>query len=424
MSSVPFSFGQIVYTNGALVSINSGALVHCNGGVALSNVTNLTNDGTFVVTKNSNLTVPGTFSILSNSNVSGNGIYSVEQDWINNSNFLAENSEVRLNGNTEQQITSTNGTITEFHNLVLTGNGTGVNRRKSLVNVGARISITGQLNLTNRELYGSTNNLVVLNSSSSAITGATVMDNEGFISHLMPGNVSWSTNSTNSYLFPVGSSDGVLRYRPIRIQPNSSINSIYSVRMNNYSADLDNFYTSSKETTIETVNTAFYHSIDRIVGESNASISIAYSSSTDGDYTGIAHWSLFGALWQDILNSSDAQFGNYKSMNKSNWTFNDDGEPYILSTSGEFIEVPNVFTPNGDGVNDFYFINSKGIIEMDLTIVNRWGETVFKSSDVNGKWDGTSRGNLCADGVYFYIINAKSKTQDYQKEGHVTLNAN
>ena len=424
LSSFHGLYAQLVVSNGALITINSGALVHSNGGVDLTNATNLVNNGTLVVTKNSSLTNAGTFSLLSASQVAGNGVYSIEQNWVNNAQFNADLSEVRLYGNTEQLITSTNGTITEFHRLVLTGTGVGVDRRKSLLNVGARISLNGQLNLNNRELYGNTNNLVVLNPSSTAIVNATSFGNEGFISHLMPATIQWSTNSGNNYIFPVGSSDGVLRYRPISLKPSSTLSSIYSVRMNNYSADLDAYYESLKEPSIESVNTAFYHSIDRLAGETNASLAIAYNPATDGDFTGIAHWSVMGGLWQDIANTAESPFGGYKSFSKSNWTFNNDGDPYILTNTSEFIEVPNVFTPNGDGTNDFYFINSKGMIELSITIVNRWGEVVYKSNDIEGKWDGTSKGNLCADGVYFYILNAKSKTQEYQKEGHITLNAN
>lgn len=424
MSNLTIIHSQIMHSNGAQISILPGALVHCNGGLTLSTSTDLTNDGTLHVTKNSNLLLPGTFSLLSNSIVSGNGVYSIEQDWINDATFNAENSEVKLVGNTEQLITSNNGTVTEFNDLVLTGTGIGIDRRKSLVNVGARISTTGQLNLTNRELYGGVNNLVVLNPLNTAIINSTSMNAEGFISHLEPAATLWNTNSTTSYIFPVGSSDGTLRYRPVSLQPFSATNSTYSVRMNNYSADLDNYPTSQKELSIESVNNAFYHSIDRVVGESIASISIAYLPSADGEFTGIANWNIFEALWKEIENSTDSPFGNYSSMTKENWTFNDDGDPYILTNSGEFLEVPNVFTPNGDGVNDFYFINSKGMEELDLTIVNRWGEVVFKSNDIDGKWDGTSNGNLCSDGVYFYILKAKSKTQDYQKDGHLTLNAN
>lgn len=424
LSNLTIIHSQIMNSNGALISILPGALIHSNGGVSLNASTELNNDGTLQVTKNSNLLLPGTFSIRSNSVVSGNGLYSIEQDWVNDATFNAENSEVRLVGNTEQFITSNNTTITEFNDLVLTGSGTGVDRRKSLVNVGARISANGQLNLTNRELYGGVNNLVVLNPVNSAIVNSTSMNAEGFISHLEPATILWNTNSTNSYIFPVGSSDGTLRYRPVIIYPISATNSTYSVRMNNYSADLDNYNTSQKEVSIESVNNAFYHSIDRVVGESTANISIAYLPSADGEFTGIANWNIFESIWKDIENSDESPFGNYSSMTKENWIFNDEGDPYVLTNSGEFLEVPNVFTPNGDGVNDFYFINSKGMEELELTIVNRWGEVVFTSNDINGTWDGTSNGNLCSDGVYFYILKAKSKTQDYQKQGHVTLNAN
>ncbi len=424
LSSIPLSFSQIVYSNGALISMSPGSLVHSNGGIQLSNTTNLTNNGTLTITKNSTLTNSGTFSILSNSQVLGNGLYAVEQNWINNANFNAGTSEVRLYGDTEQLITSINGTVTEFNNLVLSGTGAGVDRRKSLVNVGARISAAGQLNLNDREMFGGVNNLDVLNPSITAIIGNTTLNNEGFISNLIPGSTHWNTNSTNNYIFPVGSSDGILRYRPISIIPASSVSSVYSVRMNNYSADLDSYSFLSKESGIETVNSNFYHSIDREMGESVASISIAYNSATDGEYTGIAHWNIFGTLWKEIANSAESPFGNYQSLSKQNWIFNDDGIPYILSKSGEFLDIPNVFTPNGDGVNDFYFINSKGMEEMSLTIINRWGEVVFQSNDVNGKWDGTSKGNLCSDGVYFYSLKAKSKTQEYKKDGHVTLNAN
>ena len=417
------SHAQIIYSDGALISINSGALVHCNGGVELTNTT-LTNNGILTITKNSTFPNTGTFKILAGTQVSGNGIYSVEQNWINDAIFTAGTSEVRLNGNTEQLITSNNGTITEFHNLVLSGVGTGIDRRKSLVNVGARIAPNGQLNLTNRELNGGTNNLEVLNPSNSAIINNTTMNNEGFISHLIPAAIQWSTNTTNKYIFPVGSSDGTLRYRPVLIQPGSSLNSIYSVRMNNYSADLDSYLGSSKEAAIEATNTLFYHSIDLVAGEPEVNVAIAYNALSDGEYNGIAHWTLPDNIWQEVPNTIENILGNYQSMLKEQWVFNNDGEPYILSTSGEFIEIPNVFTPNGDGVNDFYFINLKGIDEMTLTIVNRWGELVYKSDDINGKWDGTFNGNMCSDGVYFYILNAKSKTQNYQKHGHITLNAN
>ncbi len=76
------------------------------------------------------------------------------------------------------------------------------------------------------------------------------------------------------------------------------------------------------------------------------------------------------------------------------------------------IEFPNVFTPDGDNVNDFFTaIDFKNIRDLDITIFNRWGNAVYQSSDAadfftNG-WDGTdmNSGQPCADGVYFYSCN-------------------
>lgn len=66
--------------------------------------------------------------------------------------------------------------------------------------------------------------------------------------------------------------------------------------------------------------------------------------------------------------------------------------------------IPNVFTPNDDNSNDFFTINAHNIKEVNVLIVNRWGNVVFESSDVKFKWNGkvNNSGESCADGVYFY----------------------
>ncbi|MEQ8625931.1 MAG: gliding motility-associated C-terminal domain-containing protein [Vicingaceae bacterium] len=74
---------------------------------------------------------------------------------------------------------------------------------------------------------------------------------------------------------------------------------------------------------------------------------------------------------------------------------------YILGLN---YSVPNVFTPNGDGTNDFFTINGKGITNTNIKIYNRWGELIFNGE--NQSWDGSSyNGQLVAAGTYFYIIN-------------------
>jgi gliding motility-associated-like protein len=64
--------------------------------------------------------------------------------------------------------------------------------------------------------------------------------------------------------------------------------------------------------------------------------------------------------------------------------------------------IPNVFTPNGDGSNDVFFIRNlpQEPAVNQLTITNRWGKQVFVSENYKNNWDGTD----AADGIYFYRL--------------------
>ena len=69
-------------------------------------------------------------------------------------------------------------------------------------------------------------------------------------------------------------------------------------------------------------------------------------------------------------------------------------------------ELPNYFSPNGDGINDFYIPFPYEFVEkINLHIYNRWGAVVFQTENPDINWDGKGRltGEPCADGVYYYI---------------------
>ncbi|WP_417591446.1 gliding motility-associated C-terminal domain-containing protein [Owenweeksia hongkongensis] len=86
-----------------------------------------------------------------------------------------------------------------------------------------------------------------------------------------------------------------------------------------------------------------------------------------------------------------------------------------LSDQDASLILPNIFTPNGDGVNDQYCIeNVEGFGEcFSLTIYNRWGKEVFTTEDPNSCWNGSN----VSPGVYFYVVQIGNETF----KGNVTL---
>jgi gliding motility-associated-like protein len=67
--------------------------------------------------------------------------------------------------------------------------------------------------------------------------------------------------------------------------------------------------------------------------------------------------------------------------------------------------VPNVFTPNGDGHNDFLRIQGEGIADFQLTIYNQWGRVVRQFGRIDNSWDGrTASGSAAPEGAYAYRL--------------------
>jgi gliding motility-associated-like protein len=84
------------------------------------------------------------------------------------------------------------------------------------------------------------------------------------------------------------------------------------------------------------------------------------------------------------------------------------------------IEIPNVFTPNGDGINDVFKINLSGesLTNFNVNIYDRWGILVFASSSINNKWDGRTTSGLKVEcGTYFYVLELNS----VEYKGYVTV---
>lgn len=107
------------------------------------------------------------------------------------------------------------------------------------------------------------------------------------------------------------------------------------------------------------------------------------------------------------------------------------------------LKIPNIFTPNGDGINDYFIIDNdptggngqeneeqtRGYefesynplkdyyVRSELTIFNRWGRIVYESADYNNDWDG---GKL-PDGTYFYVLECVGEYDNHRYQGSVTI---
>ena len=82
----------------------------------------------------------------------------------------------------------------------------------------------------------------------------------------------------------------------------------------------------------------------------------------------------------------------------------------------------NVFSPNGDGINDVLKLPNSGLLEFNLSVYTRWGNEVFSSDFSKESWDGRDySGNLVPPGTYFYILKAKSPSTDYSKQGSLQI---
>lgn len=84
--------------------------------------------------------------------------------------------------------------------------------------------------------------------------------------------------------------------------------------------------------------------------------------------------------------------------------------------------VPSAFTPNNDGRNDWFGALGKAPGDFSIQIFNRWGELVFRSNEVDTRWNGTYKGVLQPNGIFVYIIKYRTREDKLiMKKGTVVL---
>ena len=286
-----------VRNNGAVVRFAPGCIAQVHTGSFINNAGTVHNAG--------NLIVEGDF--VNNDVVTGDGaatgVFSVENDWVNNQTFTADQSTVALNG-ANQNITGT--TVSDFHNLILAGSG--------IKTMTLDANVVGTLSLNGLELATEANTMRILNPATNAISAG-----NGFISSLGTGRLSRAMNSASSYVFPLGSSVGTTRIRPLAITPESSDPSTFAARMANVSATTEGYDLAITASDLCQVNPLFYHLIDRTEGNVASAISQYYIAGQDGNWSNGGHWQNV-PQWESTGASTVASVAPYTIVTTAGWT--------------------------------------------------------------------------------------------------------
>jgi hypothetical protein len=322
---------QTLTNKGAYITAQSGAYIRVNGSVQ--------NDNAGVVSINGNGTPSSaelyvSQDVVNNATINADGYIRLLGNWVDNDTYSSTLGTVFMEG-ANQLLSGTSPTT--FFNLTLDGSGVKTQTINKYVN--------GVLDLKSLELNTSTFGMYVQNQSTNAILRSPALPEsvQGFVSSANGGFLSRATNSTGTYLFPVGSVSNLStnvatapttddRYRPVEIVPNSATASSYTVRMANLDASTETFDRTLIAPTICATNPLFYHQINRSSGTASADINVYYIPSNDGAWQGLARWNLpsLDNTWRIISGSSTTtSTAPFSVATKTSWN-NFTATPYIL----------------------------------------------------------------------------------------------
>jgi gliding motility-associated-like protein len=130
-------------------------------------------------------------------------------------------------------------------------------------------------------------------------------------------------------------------------------------------------------------------------------------------------------LWQDQSTNSTFQVTQpgiyYVDISNACGTITDTVR--VDTNCVAFLEMPNVFTPNGDGINDLFIpIKTQQIKNLAFSIYNRWGNQIAEIKPNMIGWDGKNGEESCPEGVYFWLAIYSDKSgMQYSQKGFVQL---
>jgi gliding motility-associated-like protein len=314
---------QVLQNYGSVISAKSGSVITVNGSV-------LNEAGTIDINQNAGTPAKMYVSqdVTNNSTIFADGHIHLSGNWFDNGSFESTLGTVFMDGAT-QFLGGSSETI--FHNLTLNGSEFKIQQVNKFA--------TGVLSLNHLELKTETFSFSMENTSLNAITRTT-----GFVSSLNGGFLGRQTNSNGLYLYPVGSSESVICYRPVELTPENATPNQYMVRFANTDATLEGYDLSMHEIDICEANTLFYHQIARTAGIAAADVVINYDPVSDGSWSSLSRWNLSSPLWEKITGSFTSSGMPFFKAQKTNWS-NFSDIPYVLTNqivTPIFSQVPPV----------------------------------------------------------------------------------
>ena len=113
-------------------------------------------------------------------------------------------------------------------------------------------------------------------------------------------------------------------------------------------------------------------------------------------------------IQSEITNTENIESIENSTSNNSSLTIEPIQDIEIPKESSLVLILPNIFTPNGDGKNDFLELDASGIIDFSLVVLNEKGTVIFQTQDSNFKWDGTQpNGDPIKEGNFVYFVTGK-----------------
>jgi gliding motility-associated-like protein len=143
--------------------------------------------------------------------------------------------------------------------------------------------------------------------------------------------------------------------------------------------------------------------------QGTAPATFTFTNSSNG--TGLSNYWNFGNGDSSVQISPVETFTTGGAYNITLWVVDtygclDTAHVTVYVSDSTALIIPNVFSPNGDGINEVFAVKGIGISSFNCKIYDRWGVAMYEWSNINGGWDGknASNGSPASDGTYYFLI--------------------